>query len=471
MKIKKNAFTLIELLAVIVILALIALIATPIILDVINDSKKSSTELSLKNYLRAVELAVSNESLKNPTVNLNVICRIDEKSNGKELDCGTGESIKLEYTGEGLISGIIVLEKGVVTRLLNGTLKGTNKDIEFEQGKIIYTPNVTKSTLVTGQTFNIKIKQLANPNTEDITHATEDSNIVSIEFYSRGLLPNGYTKEKLEKLSSVDVSLKQDSSIIAYIDNGKIYVYSDNLINFNKESNAMLNNMKGVINIKFNIIDTSEVTTVWGMFDFDNNLKYIDINAINTKNISNFSRMFRNCSSLTNLDVSSWDMSGATTMYQMFFGCSSLTELDLSKWNTSNVTSTQEMFRGCKDLTNLDLSKWNTSNLISMGAMFYGCKGLTTLDLSDWNTINLTSLAQIFYNCSSLTNLDLSGFNTKNVTDMSYMFYNCKSLKSIFVGENFQIPETATNMFYNCATESEEQLCKPNSSNSYCTLN
>ena len=36
---RKNAFTLIELLAVIVILAIIALIATPIVLDIIDDTK------------------------------------------------------------------------------------------------------------------------------------------------------------------------------------------------------------------------------------------------------------------------------------------------------------------------------------------------------------------------------------------------------------------------------------------------
>ena len=40
MKEKNKGFTLVELLAVIVILALIALIATPIILNVINDAKK-----------------------------------------------------------------------------------------------------------------------------------------------------------------------------------------------------------------------------------------------------------------------------------------------------------------------------------------------------------------------------------------------------------------------------------------------
>lgn len=43
---KKDGFTLVELLAVVVILAVVALIATPIILNIINDTKKSSIKQS-----------------------------------------------------------------------------------------------------------------------------------------------------------------------------------------------------------------------------------------------------------------------------------------------------------------------------------------------------------------------------------------------------------------------------------------
>ena len=52
---KKNAFTLIELLAVIVILAIIALIAVPIVIHIINDSKISSEEENIKLYLNTIQ--------------------------------------------------------------------------------------------------------------------------------------------------------------------------------------------------------------------------------------------------------------------------------------------------------------------------------------------------------------------------------------------------------------------------------
>ena len=63
---RKSGFTLIELLAVIVILAIIALIAVPIVLGIIEDSKKSSQEESIKMYAKAIEDGVANYFLRNP---------------------------------------------------------------------------------------------------------------------------------------------------------------------------------------------------------------------------------------------------------------------------------------------------------------------------------------------------------------------------------------------------------------------
>ena len=51
---KKNGFTLIELLAIIVILAIIAVITVPIILDIIDNSKKGAASDSAYGYKDAV---------------------------------------------------------------------------------------------------------------------------------------------------------------------------------------------------------------------------------------------------------------------------------------------------------------------------------------------------------------------------------------------------------------------------------
>jgi len=52
---KKNGFTLVELLAVIIILAVIALIATPIVLDVVDSAKKSAAERSAFGFAKAAQ--------------------------------------------------------------------------------------------------------------------------------------------------------------------------------------------------------------------------------------------------------------------------------------------------------------------------------------------------------------------------------------------------------------------------------
>ena len=52
----KKGFTLVELLAVIILLAVIALIATPIILNVINDSRESATMDSVSGIYHAIEI-------------------------------------------------------------------------------------------------------------------------------------------------------------------------------------------------------------------------------------------------------------------------------------------------------------------------------------------------------------------------------------------------------------------------------
>ena len=61
---KNNGFTLVELLAVLVILSLITLITVPIILGVLNSSKKNLNDTQVK----AIENAAQNWGVRNVTV-------------------------------------------------------------------------------------------------------------------------------------------------------------------------------------------------------------------------------------------------------------------------------------------------------------------------------------------------------------------------------------------------------------------
>ena len=55
---KRNAFTLIELLAVIVILAIIALIVTPVVSNIVSNAKIAANARSVEGHIRNVELAI-----------------------------------------------------------------------------------------------------------------------------------------------------------------------------------------------------------------------------------------------------------------------------------------------------------------------------------------------------------------------------------------------------------------------------
>ena len=85
----RKGFTLIELLAVIVILAIIALIAVPIVLHIIEDSKKSSQEESIKMYGKAIEDAVANYLLINPNDKDITLAKIEKYINysGERVEC------------------------------------------------------------------------------------------------------------------------------------------------------------------------------------------------------------------------------------------------------------------------------------------------------------------------------------------------------------------------------------------------
>ena len=116
---RKNAFTLIELLAVIVILAIIALIAIPIVIHIIDDSKKSSEKESIKLYLDTTEKMVAKYQMNHTSFNPS-ICDIQDSGNIKCNDV----DITIEMKGKTPTYGKIYFSKGKISIgeniLLNG---------------------------------------------------------------------------------------------------------------------------------------------------------------------------------------------------------------------------------------------------------------------------------------------------------------------------------------------------------------
>ena len=134
MKEKNKGFTLVELLAVIVILALIALIATPIILNVINDAKKQAAKDSAYGYMDAVEKYIVSSELEDESIP-DGIYRVEDLNK------------KISVKGSTPDNGIIKIENKEVKKydigidgyaVSNGEVKKVSTTKKFENGTAVY---------------------------------------------------------------------------------------------------------------------------------------------------------------------------------------------------------------------------------------------------------------------------------------------------------------------------------------------
>ena len=109
----KNAFTLIELLAIIVILAIIAVITVPIILNIIENSKKGAATDSAYGYKDAVNKYYISELSKNS--NYGILNGEYTVTNGTLTKVGTSDVLNIETEGTKPSSGSLTYENNKLT--------------------------------------------------------------------------------------------------------------------------------------------------------------------------------------------------------------------------------------------------------------------------------------------------------------------------------------------------------------------
>ena len=128
----RNAFTLVELLAVIVILAIILVIAVPKISDTIKNSKIASFESSAKTIAaQAEKKKMENEILDNNNpINCNNLVKL---SNSDYISCSIyfdGNTAKVTLIGKGKFEGLQIIngtkESATATDATSSTKKGVN---------------------------------------------------------------------------------------------------------------------------------------------------------------------------------------------------------------------------------------------------------------------------------------------------------------------------------------------------------
>ena len=438
----KKAFTLVELMGVIVILGVMSSIVT---VTVNKNIQKGNITTCLAQEKTIIEAAKTRQVDK-PNDNSKKITISTLKSEGYLDDTLENPMTGKPYNDNTYVSN----SKGTYELVYVGEKDCTNTMGKTEEEILASLPVIKSWTSSASTDFHDKKYK---------------ENITSIEFIDLNDDNVTLPADAPNNTTSWDVSEKGNQSVIAWVtadpqDNDKyvLHIAAKDGVFANKNSASFFSGFKNLKSVAFNDnFDTSYVTDMSYMFDNCEKLTNIDLSNFNTENTTKMHNMFYNCKSLQNLNLKSFNTKNVTDMGAMFQYCESLTELDLSNFNTSKVTTMIVMFDSCKNLKKLNIKNFDTSNVETMLAMFSNCSSIESIDVSSFNTSKVTNMLRMFHSCDSLKSIDVSGFNTSNVTDMQEMFCNCESLKNLDLS-NFNTSNVTTMYQMFMGAESLENL-------------
>jgi len=220
---------------VIVILAIIALIAVPIILNIIDNSKESSVLVSGKNYVRAIEQQILSKNIKekfSPE-----ICIIQEDGN---LICDGDTPFTVEVSGSKPTSGEIKFNNKKITEVIDMILDGYVLEMEIDENLIVKgTIDILEPPLDPKGTY---LKTVFTPSSSDkfMGGPIKREQIESLKIM--------YTKEApSDAIECWDISQTQDGSVMAWYkdkdNNGlyEVYIGGEGGVKANPNSSNLFN--------------------------------------------------------------------------------------------------------------------------------------------------------------------------------------------------------------------------------------
>ena len=197
---KEKGFTLIELIAVLVIMAILALIVTPLVMSIIKKAKVSADKRSIDAYGRSIELAIAGYLLDNGSFPTSIEQLTIEYS-GDEVVCST--------TNLNSDSSVYLAECTVGGRSVEGYTYGkeeTTPASAYQVGDHVSYNNVTYYVIEDSDTTNDTVKLLKeNPLTKT---EMDNLNLAGITISEE----NGYGK--VEFGSSVDYSTSTVKQVV-----------------------------------------------------------------------------------------------------------------------------------------------------------------------------------------------------------------------------------------------------------------
>ena len=380
---KKNAFTLIEVLAVIIIISVIAVLVVPNFINSSANSKEKIYQNKIAMLEKAAEMYVQDnytDILKNHDEeiiddgNLSYVIRtiraidlvpdyyVSEKD-GKHI-------IDPRNNGQYLDDYIITLSVDVKNRKYSSSVSSSYLKLQFHGTNSVFGKNIDKSKF------------------ESITIL--DNNIVPSDAIASW-------KADVFDTGTIMAWYKDDNKNSLY----ELYIGQNGGVIANPSSNYAFANFTNATSIDVNKLLTSDVKNMSYMFAGDNIVKKLELKNFNTGKVEKMIGMFWGTNALTSLNVSSFDTSKVNDMHNMFIGIN-VSELNLSNFDTSNVTNMAMMFAQATNLINLDISSFNTKEVIYMNSMFNGLSKIRTIDLTSFDTSNVTNMASMFNNSNKL---------------------------------------------------------------------
>ena len=293
MKKKKRGFTLVELLAVIVILAVILVIAVPRIMSVIKDAKLGSIESTAKLIASTAES--SYESKKALGLDVGDLKCTDVASLSN--DYGT---CKITFDDSGVATVVINGKKG--GKFDNLACQGTKDNMTCTEGEISTSRKCTTTdTLVDNLKF------------------VDGQYTYTYSSYYKGWMVVLTNKSSTDPVTTELCGMINDKPIVSM---SYMFMYSK------------------ATNLDLSSFDTSNVTSMSWMFHDSAATEIKGLENFNTSKVTNMSYMFSQ-SKVTTLNLSRFDTSNVTNMNSMFSSSKATTgyartQEDADRFNASS---------------------------------------------------------------------------------------------------------------------------------------
>lgn len=204
---KKKAFTLIELIAVLVILAIIALIVTPLVMNLVKKAKVSADKRSVEGYGKAVELAFATSRLDGKKVKTDRY-HSTKDTNGKVIyDYDENEIYNVEYDGNDVYCDVIDKNEDGSIYIKDCYVKGKAVDYTYGDQQINMLMSVDEKYMDSS---------IWSTPSEFLSTGVSPANIKTLNIVNTIDIPEGY--------SSSDCSDAKDGSVMCWwIQNGDYY--------------------------------------------------------------------------------------------------------------------------------------------------------------------------------------------------------------------------------------------------------